>query len=44
MNQAFGPHDIISGGELLATVTVLLLAITALLWMAYKTSGQHLPH
>jgi hypothetical protein len=44
MTPVFGPHNIISLGELVATGTVLVLAITAMLWMAYKTSGQHLPH
>ncbi len=37
MSHGFGPYNIISAGEIVATVTVFTLAVAAFVWMAYKT-------
>lgn len=43
MNKGFGPYGVISTGEIIATLVVLTLALTAFVWMAYRTrrSAQH---
>lgn len=36
MASGFGPHDIISLGEIIATLGVLALALVAFAWMAHR--------
>jgi hypothetical protein len=38
MANGFGPYNIISSGEIVATAAVLLFAVVAFVWMAYRTS------
>jgi hypothetical protein len=33
----FGPHDVVSSGEIQGTLAVLALAAVAYIWMAYGT-------
>jgi hypothetical protein len=37
MEKGFGPHNVISSGEIGATLAVLALAAIAFVWMAYGT-------
>jgi cbb3-type cytochrome oxidase subunit 3 len=37
MNQGYGPHGVISGGEIAVTLAVFALALVAFVWMAYRT-------
>lgn len=32
-----GPHNVIGAGEAIATLTVIVIAFTMVLWMAYET-------
>jgi len=41
MQQGFGPHGVISTGEIVITVTVFVLALIAFVFMGYKTRKQH---
>jgi hypothetical protein len=36
MASGFGPHDIVSLGEIIATLGVLALALVAMTWMAHR--------
>jgi hypothetical protein len=36
MEHGLGPYGIISIGEVAATLTVLTMALCAMLWMAYR--------
>lgn len=38
--EKFGPHDVITGGEIHATLVVLALAAVAFIWMAYGTRNR----
>jgi hypothetical protein len=37
MNQGFGPYGVVSVAEIVITLTVLTLAITAFVYMGYQT-------
>jgi len=37
MPHGFGPYNIISTGEIVATVVVLGFGVVAFLWMAHRT-------
>jgi len=42
MEQGFGPHGVVSTGEIVITVTVAVLALIAFVYMGYRTRRQHL--
>ncbi|HVU01133.1 MAG TPA: hypothetical protein VHE30_05250 [Polyangiaceae bacterium] len=37
MQHGFGPHSVITSGEVTGTLVTLALAVVAFVWMAYKT-------
>lgn len=37
-----GPHDVISGGEVIAELVVIAIAFVAFTWMAYR--NRHIKH
>jgi hypothetical protein len=37
MPQGFGPHGVISFAEIVITITVAVLALTAFVYMGYRT-------
>jgi hypothetical protein len=41
MQQGFGPHGVISTGEIVITLTVAVLALIAFALMGYKTRRRH---
>lgn len=43
MEHGYGPHGIISGGEIAGTLVVIAVALVAFIWMAYRTrrTGSH---
>lgn len=41
MPQGFGPYGVISAAEIIITASVALVAITAFVFMGYKTRRRH---
>jgi hypothetical protein len=37
MNNGFGPYGVVSAGEILGTLVILIAALLAGTWMAYRT-------
>ena len=46
--NGFGPHGVISAGEIIGTLVTLTLALCAFIWMGYRTrrrvSSESLRH
>ena len=40
MPQGFGPHGVISTGEIVITIAVAVLALAVFVFMGYKTRRQ----
>jgi hypothetical protein len=44
MPQGFGPHGVVSLAELVITFTVLVLGLTAVVYMGFRTRRRPHPH
>jgi len=40
-STGIGPHGVISHGEVNATLTVLVLGLIVMMWMAFRTRNMH---
>ena len=37
MNNGFGPYGVVGAGEILGSFVILIAALLAVAWMAYRT-------